>query len=590
MELNKLNEEIHESDVVIKVNNYHVWTPEEKSWWRRTPYKHKMVILNDVSACFKTGEFTAVIGPSGAGKTTLLVSIAGKCNLPSSGTININNVNVTKMQRGVVEVVPQFDVFMDSLTVYEHLVFMTEMKLGSVKKIQNGNILKSLIQELKLKALENNPICTLSGGERRLLSLATSLLSSPLVLICDEPTTGLDSYNALLVIGVLKKLSKGGKIVICSVHQPSSDLFKEFNSMCLMSEGKLVFHGTQRECKEQFERVNLRCPVNFNPAEFYIRAVSNTNRCIKEIMENNRHPSVFGTTGSPTLPQIHTCQRNWFKQVQLMIWRSSLSLKREMKNYVFQLFICTLISSIIIGTCYVGISGRTQRGVQDMRGFLWLMCSEVSFSLSYVALYAFEFDLVLFKREVGVYTTSAFYVCRFLTLMPRCLVWPVAYVIIATLAIELPDHILTAVKFAAALIITAIASTAYGLGMGALFISTGVMGDVMPCADLPLFIMSGAFLRLSSLPIWLYPLKYFSHFYYGMDAISNIYWRQIDEIDCPSNSTSTCYKDGMAVLVENGYSENFIFEDYMGFLFVTFVWSLIGFYGLKREENKGYAY
>ncbi|XP_038207789.1 protein scarlet-like [Zerene cesonia] len=564
MELNKLNEEIHESDVLIKVNNYAVWTPEEKSWWRRTPN-------------------------NGAGKTTFLVSVAGKCNLPSSGIITVNNVNVNQMQRGVVEMVPQFDVFMESLTVYEHLVFMTEMKLGSVKKIQNRTILRSLIQELKLKALENNTICTLSGGERRLLSLATSLLSSPLVLVCDEPTTGLDSYNALLVVGVLKKLSKGGKIVICSVHQPSSDLFKEFNSVCLMSEGKLVFHGTQRECKEQFERVNLRCPLNFNPAEFYIRAVSNTSTCVKEIMENNRDSSVFGKQFSYFF-NYSRCQRNWFKQVQLMIWRSSLSLKREVKNYIFQLFICTLISSMIIGTCYVGISGTTQRGVQDMRGFLWLMCSEVSFSLSYVALYAFEFDLILFKREVGVYTTSAFYVCRFLTLMPRCLVWPVAYVIIATLAVELPDHILTAVKFAASLIITAIASTAYGLGMGALFTSTGVMGDVMPCADLPLFIMSGAFLRLSSLPIWLYPLKYFSHFYYGMDAISNIYWRQIDSIDCPANSTSTCYENGMSVLVENGYSEDFIFEDYMGFLFVTVVWSLVGFYGLKREEIKGYAY
>lgn len=69
-----------------------------------------------------------------------------------------------------------------------------------------------------------------------------------------------------------------------------------------------------------------------------------------------------------------------------------------------------------------------------------------------------------------------------------------------------------------------------GLSMGALFTSSGMMGDVMPCVDLPLFLMSGAFLRISSLPHWLYPLKYISHFYYGMDALSNIYWRQIDTI------------------------------------------------------------
>lgn len=66
-----------------------------------------------------------------------------------------------------------------------------------------------------------------------------------------------------------------------------------------------------------------------------------------------------------------------------------------------------------------------------------------------------------------------------------------------------------------------------GLGMSALFTSTGNMGDVMPCFDLPLFLMSGAFLTISTLPIWLYPVKFISHFYYAMDTISNLYWRQI---------------------------------------------------------------
>lgn len=74
-------------------------------------------------------------------------------------------------------------------------------------------------------------------------------------MICDEPTTGLDSYNAALVVGVLKTLSKSGKIVVCSVHQPSSNLFKEFDSISLMAEGRLLFHGSQEDCKNLFERL-----------------------------------------------------------------------------------------------------------------------------------------------------------------------------------------------------------------------------------------------------------------------------------------------------------------------------------------------
>ncbi|VVC91166.1 unnamed protein product, partial [Leptidea sinapis] len=594
MELNKLNHPIH-SNSGIDINNLKVWLPEEKSWWRRKVTKPKKIILNDVSGYIKSGEFLAIIGPSGAGKTTLLTSLAGKCVLPYEGQVKFKSRNVKDFEPGVVELLPQFDVFMDSLSVVEHLTFMTEMKLGSVRNPQNSAILASLLHELKLKPIENNPINSLSGGERRLLSLATSLLSSPLVLICDEPTTGLDSYNALLVISVLKKLSKAGKTVICSVHQPSSDLFREFTSVCLMSEGKLLFNGTQRDCKELFERINLHCPINYNPAEFYIKAVSahGDDNYVERLLENKRDPSYSddgtsltqSTTPTATFP---TCQRGWFKQVQLLVWRSLLTVKNDTIFFLFQLFLTTVISSMIIGTCYLGISGRTQQGVQDLRGFLWLLLSEVSFSLSYIALYAFHADLPLFKREVGVYKTSAFYMCRFLTLIPRCIIWPIVYVTIATLTVQLPNHILTALKFSAALVITGIASSAYGLGMGALFSSSGVMGDVMPCADLPLLLMSGALLRISSLPVWLYPVKYISHFFYGMDAISNIYWSQIDWIECPTNSTTACYQTGIEVLTENGYTNYYIF-DVLGILSVTIIWSLLGYYGLKREENKGFV-
>ncbi|XP_034836928.1 protein brown-like isoform X1 [Maniola hyperantus] len=594
MDLSESLKALNRNQVAIKVEHLKVWTKEEKSWWRRKPTKPEVIILNNVSASLKTGDFVAVIGPSGAGKTTFLVSLAGKCTLPSTGTVTVNGTDVRKVQRGLIEIVPQFDVFMDSISVLEHLVFMTEMKLGSIKKSSHRQTLKQLLTELKLLMLQHSPISSLSGGERRLLSLATSLLSSPQILICDEPTTGLDSYNATLVIGVLKQLASSGKTVICSVHQPSSDLFKEFTSIALMSDGRLVFHGSQEDCKKLFKRFNLRCPKNYNPAEFYIKAVSESSSDYEKVLENNcDQPDEGDESGSVATTGAHlsyTHQRFWLRQVQLLLWRSALTFRRDIKNYVFQLFLCTMISSVIIGTCYVGISGTTQRGVQDIRGFLWLICSEVSFSVSYCALYAFDSDLILFRREVGVYSASAFYVSRFLSLMPRCVVWSLSYVAIATLMVDLPDYFLTSLKIASALVATSVASTAYGLGMGAMFISTGIMGDVMPCADLPLFLMSGAFLRISSLPFWLYPLKYFSHFYYGMDAISNIYWRQIDHIDCSYNTTSSCLSNGAAVLIENGYSDNFVLEDSLGILFITLVWSVLGFCGLKREENKGYAF
>ncbi|KPJ09422.1 Protein white [Papilio machaon] len=490
-------------DVVLKVRELKVWTPEEKSWWKKKPSKPKALILNN-------------------GKTTYLVSLCGKCNLPSEGVVTVNGRNVSELEPGEVEILPQMDVFMDCLSVKEHLIFMTEMKIGSAKNSRNNTVLNTIMDMLKLKAHENTLIKSLSGGERRLLSLASSLLSNPQILICDEPTTGLDSYNASLVVGLLKGLSLTGKIVICSVHQPSSDLFKEFNSISLMSEGKLLFHGTHENCRNLFESLNLRCPKNYNPAEFYIKAVSpspatNVNY-VDRILENNRnrfHECDETCCETHTMPRPPVCNRSWSKQVQLLMWRFSIRLRRSYKG---------LAASLLLST------------------------------------------------------------------VPRCIIWPIPFVTLTASAVELPNHSLTVLELYLALIISGFASTAYGLGMGALFISTGMMADVMPCADLPLFLMSGAFLRISSLPFWLYPFKFISHFYYAMDAISNIYWRQIGDIECPTNTTRICVKDGAAVLLENGYSNNFVVEDTIGLLFVATLWSILGYWGLKREERKGYAY
>ncbi|CAH0767419.1 unnamed protein product [Diatraea saccharalis] len=441
---------------------------------------------------------------------------------------------------------------------------------------------------MKLKNIAHTRISKLSGGERRLLSLATSLLSSPQILICDEPTTGLDSYNALLVVESLKKLAIRGKVVICSVHQPSMDVLKEFNSIILMADGKLLFHGSHEECKDMFESVNLYCPKNYNPAEFYIREVSRLSPELVESIKASHQSVSCVETEHPARTRMY--RRNWFKQVQLLLWRSSLSFGRDLKGQLFQLFVNVMASSLIIGTCYVGISGTSQRGVQDVRGMLWLMTSEVCFAIAYTALYAFEQDLPLFKREVGTYSCSAYYVARLLGFVPRCVIWPLVLVFLITLAVQLPNHALTAVEFFVTLSIAAVASSAYGLGMAALFTSTGIMGDVMPVADLPLFLMSGAFLRLSSLPMWLYPIRFLSHFYYAMDAVSNIYWRQIEHIDCPTNSTSSCIYDGASVLAEAGYSNKFMLQDPTGMIMVTAFWSILAYYGLKREEKRGYAY
>lgn len=102
------------------------------------------------------------------------------------------------------------------------------------------------LRDFELKDVEHTQIGipdlkkTLSGGERKRLSLASEILSDPKILFCDEPTTGLDSTMAMKVIEVLVNLSKKGMTIVCSIHQPSSKIISMFSHLILMAKGKIL--------------------------------------------------------------------------------------------------------------------------------------------------------------------------------------------------------------------------------------------------------------------------------------------------------------------------------------------------------------
>ena len=87
---------------------------------------------------------------------------------------------------------------------------------------------------------------TLSGGERKRLSLGTEILSDPQILFCDEPTTGLDSNMAYKVMVILRNLTESGITVICTIHQPSSKIVALFSQIMLMTNGEIAFVGSNK--------------------------------------------------------------------------------------------------------------------------------------------------------------------------------------------------------------------------------------------------------------------------------------------------------------------------------------------------------
>ena len=114
----------------------------------------------------------------------------------------------------------------------------------------------------------------LSGGEKKRLNVGIEMISSPEILFLDEPTTGLDSFQALQVVLALKNLVNYGYTVVASIHQPRSQIMSLFDELILLSEGHMIYNGPNSEAKAFFEKSGLSCPSNYNIADFYMDNIS----------------------------------------------------------------------------------------------------------------------------------------------------------------------------------------------------------------------------------------------------------------------------------------------------------------------------
>ncbi|XP_037944208.1 protein brown-like [Teleopsis dalmanni] len=285
------------------------------SFWQECQKLREIRILKNVSGHIRTGDLIAVLGCSGAGKTTLLAAISQRLRGNLSGDIVLNGVAVARndMTR-ISSFLPQFEINVKTFTAYEHLYFMSHFKMHrKTTKSQKRQRVNDLLLAVGLRDAANTRIQQLSGGERKRLSLAEELIIDPPFLFCDEPTTGLDSYSAYTVVKTLRHLctrhrvvkssltslygedsfstpsdissrssiemevfksnenlfeslkelpslsvfnnSPNGrqkKAIICSIHQPTSDIFELFTHIILMDAGRIIYQGSTEKALQFF--------------------------------------------------------------------------------------------------------------------------------------------------------------------------------------------------------------------------------------------------------------------------------------------------------------------------------------------------
>jgi ABC transport system ATP-binding/permease protein len=232
----------------------------------------------------ESGDLVGIIGGSGTGKSTLLKIISGTFK-PGNGVILINGHDFQtekKKFKGIIGYVPQDDLLIEELTVYQNLYFNAKLCLGnhSEKEIHDtvANILNNLdlfyIKDLKVGSPLNKFI---SGGQRKRLNIALELIKEPLILLADEPTSGLSSTDSENVMQLLKELSLQGKIVILNIHSPSSEIFRMLDMLLILDKGGYpVYLGNPldsfsyvKEVANRIDASEIECPYcgNVQPDE-----------------------------------------------------------------------------------------------------------------------------------------------------------------------------------------------------------------------------------------------------------------------------------------------------------------------------------
>lgn len=168
------------------------------------------------------------------------------------------------------------------MTVQETLEFRVQLKLGStISKKAREMLVQDLLSQMKLNKVANtivgdSKVRGISGGERRRLSIACELISSPSVIFADEPISGLDSTAAAGVIETLRDLADAGKTVIAVIHQPSQHVFASFDDLLLVSEGKQMYFGESSSVRSWMESHVSLAPPDIGTAEYILDCISKT--------------------------------------------------------------------------------------------------------------------------------------------------------------------------------------------------------------------------------------------------------------------------------------------------------------------------
>ncbi|XP_058082635.1 pleiotropic drug resistance protein 3-like [Magnolia sinica] len=358
--------------------NYYVDTPLEMREQGFT--QKKLQLLHDITGSFRPGVLTTLMGVSGAGKTTLMDVLSGR---KTGGTIegDVWIGGYPKVQETFARIsgyCEQTDIHSPQITVEESVIYSSWLRLPQqIDPKTKAAFVNEVLETIELDGIKDSlvgipGVSGLSTEQRKRLTIAVELVANPSIIFMDEPTSGLDARAAAIVMRAVKNIVDTGRTVVCTIHQPSIDIFESFDELILMKRGgQIIYSGPlgrhSSRVIDYFEGIPgvPKIKDNYNPATWMLEVTSNSEETQlsvdfahiyeeSSLYRDNKEQVKILSKPPANSKDLHFATRfpqNGWGQFKACLWKQHLSYWRN-PAYNLVRITFTIVASLLYGVLF----------------------------------------------------------------------------------------------------------------------------------------------------------------------------------------------------------------------------------------------